>query len=66
MAVGPDNVPGFLIRDCSYIFVKPLKMIFNLFVITTRHLVFGNYRVLVQFLKTEMLIMSVIVALLLL
>lgn len=27
---GPDNIPAFFIRDCSYLLVEPLEIIFNL------------------------------------
>lgn len=28
--VGPDKIPAFLVRDCAYIFVTPLTILFNL------------------------------------
>lgn len=30
MSSGPDNIPSFLVKDCSHVIVTPLKIIFNL------------------------------------
>jgi hypothetical protein len=29
MTKGHDQVPAFLVRDCAYVFMKPLTIIFN-------------------------------------
>lgn len=36
MTSGLDNVPSFLVRDCAMVFVKPLHILFNLVLATSR------------------------------
>lgn len=30
LTAGPDDIPSFILRDCAYVFVKPLTLLFNL------------------------------------